>query len=87
VSRSKRVLVIQFNAEKLTTNKRTEYTINFLIDSVSAEKVKGLKFLTIGDTVEVADSMSLNNSKFCPRIVFMFCMNLRTNSDNYPIQH
>jgi len=87
VSRSKLVLVIQFNAEKLPPIKRTEYTINFLIDSVSAEKVKGLQFLIILDTVEGADSTSLNNSTFRPHIVFMFCMDIRTNSDNFPVQH
>jgi hypothetical protein len=32
-------------------------------------------------------SLTFSNSTFCPHIVFMFCVDLRTNSDYFPIQH
>jgi hypothetical protein len=32
-------------------------------------------------------SLTFNNSTFCPHSVFMFCVDLRTNSDYYLIQH
>ena len=32
-------------------------------------------------------SLTFNNSTFCPYSVFVFCMDLRTNSDYFPIQH
>jgi len=32
-------------------------------------------------------SLTFNNSTFYPNSVFMFCVDLRTNSDYFPIQH
>jgi len=32
-------------------------------------------------------SLTFNNFTFCPHSVFMFCVDLRTNSDYFPIQH
>ena len=32
-------------------------------------------------------SLTFNNSTFCPHSVFMFCVDLRTNSDYFPTQH
>jgi hypothetical protein len=32
-------------------------------------------------------SLTFTNSTFCPQTVFMFCVDLRTNSDYFPIQH
>jgi hypothetical protein len=32
-------------------------------------------------------NFTFNNSTFCPHSLFVFCKNLRTNSDYFPIQH
>ena len=32
-------------------------------------------------------NVTFNNSTFCPHSVFVFCVDLRTNSDYFPIQH
>jgi len=32
-------------------------------------------------------SLTLNNSTFCPQCIYVFCVDLRTNSDYFPIQH
>ena len=32
-------------------------------------------------------SLTFNNSTFCQHSLFMFCVDLRTNSDYFPIQH
>jgi hypothetical protein len=32
-------------------------------------------------------SLTFNNSTFCPHSVFVFCVDLRTNSDYFPIQN
>jgi hypothetical protein len=32
-------------------------------------------------------SLTFNNSTFCPHSVFMFCVDLRTNSHYFPIKH
>jgi len=32
-------------------------------------------------------SLTVSISTFCPRSVFMFCVDLRTNSDYFPTQH
>jgi hypothetical protein len=32
-------------------------------------------------------SLTFTNSTFCPHSVFVFCMDLRTNNDYFPIQH
>jgi len=33
-------------------------------------------------------SLTLNNSTFCPHsCIYVFCVDLRTNSDYFPIQH
>ena len=32
-------------------------------------------------------SLTFTNSAFCPHSAFMFCVDLRTNSDYFPIQH
>jgi hypothetical protein len=38
-------------------------------------------------TATATASLTFNNSTFCPHSVFMFCVDLRTNSDYFPIQH
>jgi len=32
-------------------------------------------------------SFTFNNSTFCPHSVFVFCVDLRKDSDYFPIQH
>ena len=32
-------------------------------------------------------SLTFNNSTFCPHCIYVFCVDLRTNSDYLPIQH
>jgi hypothetical protein len=32
-------------------------------------------------------SLTFNNSTFCPQCIYVFCLDLRTNSDYFPIQH
>ena len=32
-------------------------------------------------------SLTFNNSTFCPHCNYVFCVDLRTNSDYFPIQH
>jgi len=42
-----------------------------------------IKVVTISTT-----SLTFNNSTFCPHSVFdVFCVDLRTNSDYFPVQH
>jgi len=31
--------------------------------------------------------LTFSNSTFCPQSVFLFCMDLRTNSDYFPLQN
>ena len=33
------------------------------------------------------EDLTFTNSTFCPHSVYMFCVDLRTNSDYFPIQH
>ena len=32
-------------------------------------------------------SLTLSNSTFCPQCIYVFCVDLRTNSHYFPIQH
>jgi len=32
-------------------------------------------------------SLTLNNSTFCPHCIYVFCVDLRTKSHYFPIQH
>jgi len=54
---------------------RTEFTCN-------------VRILTLQSPVVIIRTASLtfNNSTFCPHSVFMFCVDLRTNSDCFAIR-
>jgi len=41
-----------------------------------------LQILAVG-----SPGLTLQNSTFCPHNVFVFCVDLRTNSDYFPMQH
>jgi len=52
--------------------------------------VKMLVCLTLSSTVVTVftTSLTFTNSTFCPHIcIYVFCVDLRTNSDYFPIQH
>ena len=50
--------------------------------------LKTVVMLGVGVVTICTNSLTLNNSTFCPhRCIYVFRVDLRTNSDYFPIQH
>ena len=61
--------------------------------SESAQVFKVNKMLRIANLLKpkilhyVPPALTYRNSVFCPKCIYVFCVDLRTNSGYFPIQH
>jgi len=59
------------------------YNINWLVFIIETECV----YCAVRTGSLYTASLTFSNSTFCPHSVFVFCVDLRTNSDYFPVQH
>jgi hypothetical protein len=84
----------QFNIQQfyiLLTQCIYVFCVDLRINSIiSLYNINWLVFITETENVYCTvrtENLTFNNSTFCPHSVFMFCVDLRTNSDYFTIQN